>query len=149
MMIDEWFACTSPSYSIIAIVVAWTLLSSPFNPSNRSKTWKRVIGDKIFYHLTTQFNTKQLQWVMGNTGTVHKSWTMQNGLPFEVDELGEDARLFWIGKRRTDRVILYFHGTRHFVVVIKSLASSFLQVAHFCSHCKTLRRLFGATSRKN
>jgi len=28
-----------------------------------------------------------------------------------VEEIGEDARLLWIGHRRTDRVLLYFHGT--------------------------------------
>jgi len=27
-----------------------------------------------------------------------------------VEEIGEDARLLWIGPRQTDRVILYFHG---------------------------------------
>ena len=27
-----------------------------------------------------------------------------------VEEIGEDARLLWIGHRRTDRVLLYFHG---------------------------------------
>jgi len=27
-----------------------------------------------------------------------------------VEEIGEDARLLWIGPRQTDRVFLYFHG---------------------------------------
>ena len=28
-----------------------------------------------------------------------------------VEEIGEDARLLWIGRKQTDRVLLYFHGT--------------------------------------
>ena len=28
-----------------------------------------------------------------------------------VEEIGEDARLLWIGQRQTNRVLLYFHGT--------------------------------------
>jgi len=28
-----------------------------------------------------------------------------------VEEIGEDAKLLWIGPRQTDRVLLYLHGT--------------------------------------
>jgi len=92
------------------IVLVWTLLTSSFHPHNRLKTWKRVVADKAFYHLTKELNAKQLQWTMGTTLKVYEDWVKQSGLPIMVDELGEDARLLWIGKRRIDRVILYFHG---------------------------------------
>ncbi|KAF8228020.1 alpha/beta-hydrolase [Tricholoma matsutake] len=92
------------------IVLAWTLLSSPFHRTNRLKTWTRVLGDKAFYYLTKELSVDQLQWAMGDTGTVYKAWVKQNGLPVIVDELSENTRLLWIDKQRTDRVILYFHG---------------------------------------
>ncbi|KAF8220915.1 alpha/beta-hydrolase [Tricholoma matsutake] len=92
------------------IVLAWTLLTSPFHRSNRLKTWTRVLGDKMIYYIGKELSVKQLQWVLSDTGTVYKAWVKQNGLPMIVDELSEDTRLFWIDKRRTDRVILYFHG---------------------------------------
>lgn len=92
------------------IVLTWTLLSSPFHRSNRLKTWTRVLGDKAFYYLGKDLNVRQLQWALGNTGTVYKAWVKQNGLPVIVDELSENTRLFWIDKQRTDKVILYFHG---------------------------------------
>jgi len=64
----------------------------------------------VFYHLTSRFNVKQLQWALGDTYDVYKDWMKGQGLPLVIDELGENSRLLWIGERRTDRVILYFHG---------------------------------------
>lgn len=69
-----------------------------------------MLGDKVFYHLTKCLNVKQLQYALGTTHEVYMDWTKRNGLPAVIDELGEDSRLLWIGQRRTDRVILYFHG---------------------------------------
>jgi hypothetical protein len=106
------FGCTS-SFSITAIVGTWTLLSLPFHPSNRSRSWKRVIRDKIFYYLTTQLNIKQMQWAVGDAGTVYKKWTMQNGLPFEVDELGEETRLF--GSESEEPIVSFYISTARVV----------------------------------
>jgi len=47
---------------------------------------------------------------MGDTRLIYEGWAKRNSLPIVVDELSEDTRLLWIGKQRTDRVILYFHG---------------------------------------
>jgi len=78
----------------------------------------------MFYHLAKHLSVKQMQWTMGNSDTIYKSWAQQNGLPIVVDELSEDTRLFWIGKRRTDRVILYFHGGA-FLLPMQGFATSF------------------------
>ncbi|KAG5638085.1 hypothetical protein H0H81_001852 [Sphagnurus paluster] len=94
----------------LPLVLGWTLLTSPFHPNNQHKTWNRVLGDKVFYHLTGQLSVKQLQWALGDTMDVYRDWMNTQKLPLVIDELGEKARLLWIGQRRTDRVILYFHG---------------------------------------
>jgi hypothetical protein len=75
----------------------------------------------MLYHLTKRLSAKQMQWATGDTGTVYKGWAKKKRLPIVVDELSEDARLFWIGKQNTDRVILYLHGKHHFSVVAPHL----------------------------
>lgn len=95
---------------LTAIILVWTLLTVPFHPNNAQKSWKRVIGDKVFYYLTGRLSDVQMQWLLGDTHYVYMDWTKKNGLPAVTDDLGENTRLLWIGGRRTDRVILYFHG---------------------------------------
>ncbi|KAF8230747.1 alpha/beta-hydrolase [Tricholoma matsutake] len=111
-------------FTCVSIVLAWTLLSSPFHRSNRLKPWTRVLTDKTFYFVSQELSVKQLQWALGNTGTVYQSWVEQNGLPMVVDELSENTRLLWIDKKRTDRVILYFHGGG-FLFPMQSFTTSF------------------------
>ena len=41
-----------------------------------------------------------------------------------VEEIGEDAKLLWIGQRQTDRVLLYFHGTFGELLITFSLSDS-------------------------
>lgn len=48
--------------------------------------------------------------MLGTTLQVYERWVKQNGLPSLVEEIGDDARLLWIGPKRIDRVIVYFHG---------------------------------------
>ncbi|KAF5377907.1 hypothetical protein D9615_006790 [Tricholomella constricta] len=94
----------------LPLTLGWTLLASPFHLNNKHKAWTRVLGDKYFYFLTGHFNIKQLQWALGDTREVYNNWMKGQKLPQVVDELGENSRLLWIGKRRTDRVVLYLHG---------------------------------------
>lgn len=69
-----------------------------------------MLGDKVFHFLTGKLSVAQIQWFMGDTYHVFKNWTKQNGMSALSDDLGENTRLLWIGRPRTDKVILYFHG---------------------------------------
>ncbi|KAF9461390.1 Alpha/Beta hydrolase protein [Collybia nuda] len=91
-------------------VLAWTLLTSPFHINNAHKTWRRVLSDKFLYFLTVNLSTIQLQWLNGDSLYVFKNWTKQNGMSALTDDIDENTRLLWIGRPRTDRVILYLHG---------------------------------------
>ena len=42
---------------------------------------------------------------------VYEAFMKQAKMEPVVEEIGEDARLLWIGRRQNDRVLLYFHGT--------------------------------------
>ncbi|KAF5376725.1 hypothetical protein D9615_007807 [Tricholomella constricta] len=99
----------------LPFVLGWTLLTSPFHLVNRRKSWKRVLADKTFYHVSRHANINQLKWATGGTREMYEAWMKGQKLPMVVDELGENARLLWIGPSRTDRVILYFHGGAYFL----------------------------------
>jgi len=46
---------------------------------------------------------------------VYETWTKQVKLAPVVEEIGDDARLLWIGPKRTDRVLLFCHGGCYFL----------------------------------
>ncbi|KAG6844167.1 hypothetical protein H0H87_009286 [Tephrocybe sp. NHM501043] len=99
----------------LPVSIGWTLLTSPFHRTNKHKTLIRIAGVKLFRVLTGRLNAKQLQWGMGDTLDVYKAHMKSQKLPLVVDELGENSRLLWFGERRTDRVILYFHGGAYII----------------------------------
>ncbi|KAG5717954.1 Meiotically up-regulated gene 180 protein [Termitomyces sp. T112] len=101
----------------LPLFLGWTLINSPFHRTNKHKTWTRIVGDRLFYFLSARFNIKQLQWVLGDTQEVYKNYMKSQGFPLVTDELAENGRLLWFGERRTDRVILYFHGGAFLVSV--------------------------------
>ncbi|KAF8205832.1 Alpha/Beta hydrolase protein [Mycena galopus ATCC 62051] len=61
-------------------------------------------------YCTGNLSTSQLQYAFGTTLSVYEKWTKQVKLTPVVEEIGDDARLLWIGPKRTDRVLLFCHG---------------------------------------
>ncbi|KAK1218000.1 hypothetical protein PQX77_019331 [Marasmius sp. AFHP31] len=54
-----------------------------------------------------------MQYTLGRRQSLdcYQKWSEKEGLPIRVEEIeGEDARLLWVGEKRTDRVIFYLHG---------------------------------------
>lgn len=96
---------------VTALVILYKLATSPFVYPNRTKPWKRVVGDTAFRHIAVSLNTAQVQYVLGETRSVYEGWAKKRGLPLTVEELQGGARLLWIGPKRLDRVLLYVHGT--------------------------------------
>ncbi|PFH50371.1 hypothetical protein AMATHDRAFT_145239 [Amanita thiersii Skay4041] len=52
----------------------------------------------------------QVQYISGPTSQVYRTWAKKHNVPVIVEELGSNARLYWIGSKTSDRVILYLHG---------------------------------------
>jgi len=48
------------------------------------------------------------------TAQAYAAWARKNHAEVLTDELPEGAKLHWVGPRREDRVILYFHGAYSF-----------------------------------
>ncbi|PFH45237.1 hypothetical protein AMATHDRAFT_161574 [Amanita thiersii Skay4041] len=93
----------------IAIYLTWKLLTKPFSEYTRNKTWRRILGDASFRYLGS-LGLKKLLYLMGTTPWVYTTWAKWYKLPITVTELGDDARLLWIGPKKMERVILYLHG---------------------------------------
>ena len=62
--------------------------------------------------LGSGWNIRQIVHSMGSTTQLYAKWARQMKLEVLTDEVGEGAKLHWIGPRRFDRVFLYAHG-RH------------------------------------
>ncbi|TFK69505.1 alpha/beta-hydrolase [Pluteus cervinus] len=95
----------------LPFILTWSLATKSFVPHNAKKHWKRVMADTAVQTLTSTLNRVQFQYMFGDpTQVIAEKWGKRAGVPIEIEEIGEDARLIWIGQKRTDRVIFYLHG---------------------------------------
>lgn len=92
------------------MVLLWSVPTTAYASFNKERSVKRIAGDSALRHVVSSLNVQQLQWAFGTTQAMYKQWTKANKLPSTVDELGEDARLLWIGPKRLERVVLFSHG---------------------------------------
>lgn len=83
----------------------------PFTTHGRSKSWKRVAIESATRSISKVMNRRQMRAIVPSTLAVYEIFMKQAKMEPVVEEIGEDARLLWIGRRQNDRVLLYFHGT--------------------------------------
>lgn len=94
-----------------ALYLLFNLTFSPLIKRNQNKNWKRVLGDNAFRYITSEFTVPQAQVIFGDEiDGIYKKWAVGRKLPVTIDDLGDDAKLMWVGPKRTDRVILFLHG---------------------------------------
>ncbi|KAJ6506142.1 Alpha/Beta hydrolase protein [Mycena vulgaris] len=107
-----WYGVLGLVLGVIPLpaVLIWTALIGRHAKNNKGRPLKRVIGERAFRYGITHFSLPQLQFAFGTTKAAYAKWTKQVKLAPVVDELGDGARLLWIGPKRTDRVMLYLHG---------------------------------------
>jgi len=66
--------------------------------------------DRASLLVMTGMNRRQTRAFFGPTRKAYDDFIKSKNWEPVVEELGEDARLLWIGPKQTDRVLLYFHG---------------------------------------
>jgi acetyl esterase/lipase len=91
-------------------VLLWSVATTAFASYNRERGIKRITGDSALRYTISSLSVPQLQAVFGTTLATYEKWAKGAKLAATVDELGEDARLLWIGPKRLDRVVLVAHG---------------------------------------
>ncbi|KAJ6578882.1 Alpha/Beta hydrolase protein [Mycena vulgaris] len=108
----RWSETLGMAAKIILLPAAllWSVVTNAYAPFNKARSLKRITGDAALRYLTSSLNVAQLQTAFGTTQGMYKAWTKTNKLPAVIDELGEDARLLWIGPKRLERVVMFLHG---------------------------------------
>ncbi|KAF8884573.1 Alpha/Beta hydrolase protein, partial [Gymnopilus junonius] len=92
------------------IVVSWTLLKSVFSNSARSKGWRRVAFSQFCFWVFSRLNRRQVRVVFGETLDTYNGFMKSIKMEPLVEELDGSGRLLWVGPKRTEHVVLYFHG---------------------------------------
>ncbi|KAJ7171665.1 Alpha/Beta hydrolase protein [Mycena crocata] len=88
----------------------WNVVTTAHAPHNKHRSLKRIAAGSILRYLTSHLSVHQLQFAFGTTLGTYTQWTKQNKLPVVIEELGDDARLLWIGPKRLKRVVYLSHG---------------------------------------
>lgn len=70
----------------------------------------RVLNDKIAHFVLSRLSIQQLQAVSGSSLAGYSKWAKQRKIAHVIDEIGNGARLMWVGARDTDNVVIYCHG---------------------------------------
>jgi len=89
---------------------------------NKGRSWRRAVRTAITRYImgARKWTPHELKSIYGmTTAQVYAKWARKSGAEVLTDELPEGARLHWIGPRREDRVILYFHGGGYVFPVTK------------------------------
>ena len=107
---------------ISRIITAFVVARGVFHQHN-GRSWYRAghIVAARYLLRARKWTVWELRYALGATTVqVYSVWARKNRVEALTDELPEGARLHWIGPRRKDRVILYFHGAylffSHFAV---------------------------------
>ncbi|KDR71892.1 hypothetical protein GALMADRAFT_74610 [Galerina marginata CBS 339.88] len=80
--------------------------------------FRRVTASSMIRWFNDKYNVPQLQYMLPKSVDTYKVWAKANGLPIRVEELVDDATIMWIGPKRTDKVVLYFHGGAFFAPLL-------------------------------
>ncbi|KAI9447590.1 alpha/beta-hydrolase [Lactarius indigo] len=81
---------------------------------NKGRSWLRAARTAAARYILSAraWTPWELKSALGlTTAQTYEAWARRtNGAEVLTDELPEGAKLHWVGPRRVDRVILYFHG---------------------------------------
>jgi hypothetical protein len=80
---------------------------------NKGRSWRRAarIAAVRYVLWGRAWTPWELKSAAGaTTAQAYATWARKASVEVLTDELPEGAKLHWIGPRRIDRVLLYFHG---------------------------------------
>lgn len=61
--------------------------------------------------MTGTLSIRQLQVLLPSTSATFDKWVKEHpGEIFSSEAIGEGAKLHWVGDRKAERIILFFHG---------------------------------------
>ncbi len=79
-----------------AFVCTWRFLLSCFTGGERQKPWRHVIFDAAFRWVVDNLPIPRTAYILGLTEDIYTTWARQRGLPMHGEDIGENAKIFWI-----------------------------------------------------
>ena len=90
--------------------MAWALLKAQFTPYGKAKSWKRILFDRLVGLTLTGTNRRQGRVIFGSTLTTYDNFIYKAKLSTLTKNIGDDAKLLWMGPKVADNVLLFIHG---------------------------------------
>ncbi|KAF8900461.1 Alpha/Beta hydrolase protein [Gymnopilus junonius] len=91
-------------------MLTWSLLGFISIPSQRHKTWRRVLADTAFRWMLITQRISFIGTLIGPSAGTYASWCKKNSMEPCVENIEGGTQLFWIGDKRPEKLILYLHG---------------------------------------
>ncbi|KAJ7631256.1 hypothetical protein FB45DRAFT_747686, partial [Roridomyces roridus] len=91
-------------------VLLYTILFGRWSKRANGRPLNRVLNDEVTHFILSHLSVRQLHAASGSSVDSYTKWTKAKKVEPIVDDIGEDARLFWVGSRETENVIIYCHG---------------------------------------
>ncbi|KAI0056041.1 alpha/beta-hydrolase [Artomyces pyxidatus] len=118
-------------YKIISeyVKLPYVFVNNFFSEANKKRTWRRAASDSLLRFLCTRpsWDIHIVAYMLGSTAPVYPRFAQKNKLDVLTDKLDDGTILHWVGPRRYDRVVLYFHGGGY---CLPLLAESHLAFLH-------------------
>ncbi|EAU87388.2 hypothetical protein CC1G_02147 [Coprinopsis cinerea okayama7 len=111
------------TFATLPFYVLWSVLVTALKKRRLTGLRKAALTSSARY-INTRSSVAQLQYLSGTSPSVYASWARRHGFPAVIEDLRHDARLYWLGPKRTDKVILYIPGGAFFAPIL-SVALSF------------------------
>ncbi|THU98688.1 alpha/beta-hydrolase [Dendrothele bispora CBS 962.96] len=90
----------------LPMVILYNLFTSFF----KQKPLKRVIFDASVRYMSSGMSIRQMQSLGSGGAATFRQWSKQMQLEPRAEDIGSDARLFWLGPKSADKVVLYIPG---------------------------------------
>lgn len=79
--------------------------------TKNSKPTNRVVFEASSRHVLDNLSIAQLQRLSGTSIGAYKAWAKEAKQELIIEDIESGARLYWIGDKHADYVMLYCHGT--------------------------------------
>ncbi|KAF5319878.1 hypothetical protein D9758_017855 [Tetrapyrgos nigripes] len=107
------------------VMLPSVMLLSTLTCPLKDKPLKRAIFDASVRHMTSDLSIRQSQSLCKPGVVVYQEWARQVGYKSSVEEVGKDARLFWVGPKSAGRIVLYVPGGGYLFPIADYMISFF------------------------
>lgn len=91
--------------------VVFHAISAPFRGSDGATTFGRHVQNGVTRKLVGRMSISQLQYISGTSSAAFAKWASQHqSIETCTDDIGEGAKLHWIGNKKSNKVMFHLHG---------------------------------------